>query len=164
MPVYEFYCPDCHTVYSFLSRRVSPRKRPDCPRCDRRRLERQVSRFAVSRKLGPEAETDDPLAGLDPERLERALASLAAEAQELDQDDPRQAARLMQRLSREAGLELGPGLEEMVRRLEAGEDPDVVEAELGEALEAEEPFAAGGLKRAARRLVPPRRDETLYEM
>lgn len=163
MPVYEFYCPECHTVYSFLSRRVSPRKRPDCPRCGRRRLQRQASRFAISRGLAPEGGEGTP-GGWDEARLERALASLAAEAESLDGDDPRQAARLMRRLSREAGLELGSRLEEMVRRVEAGEDPERVEAELGEALDGEEPFAAGGWKKAARRLRPPAQDDTLYEL
>ncbi len=43
MPVYEFYCPDCHTIFNFFSRRVNTAARPACPRCERPELERQVS-------------------------------------------------------------------------------------------------------------------------
>ena len=35
MPIYEFYCRDCHRVYSFLSRSVAPDRRPPCPKCGR---------------------------------------------------------------------------------------------------------------------------------
>ena len=31
MPVYEFYCPDCHMIFNFLSRRIDTRKRPPPP-------------------------------------------------------------------------------------------------------------------------------------
>ncbi len=49
MPVYEFYCPDCHRIFNFLSRTVNTEKQPDCPRCGRPRIERQVSLFAISK-------------------------------------------------------------------------------------------------------------------
>jgi hypothetical protein len=53
-------------------------------------------------------------------------------------------------------------MEEALRRMEAGEDPEAIESELGDVLEKEEPFFAG--KRARSRRAPPARDETLYEM
>jgi hypothetical protein len=58
-------------------------------------------------------------------------------------------------------------MDEAIRRLEAGEDPDEIEEEMGDALEQEDPFAAGGAAgglRNLRRRLPPSRDETLYEL
>ncbi len=59
MPIYEFYCANCHTVYSFLSKTIDTAKRPDCPRCGRPKLDRRMSRFAVStRRSEPAAEEE----------------------------------------------------------------------------------------------------------
>ena len=85
------------------------------------------------------------------------------EADRLDEDDPRQAAQLMKKLCDSAGLNMGPGMEEAMRRLEAGEDPEQVEAELGDVLESEDPFF--GLKKGSlSRPKPPARDETIYDL
>jgi putative FmdB family regulatory protein len=133
MPIYEFYCPDCHVIYNFLSTSVDTDKRPHCPRCARPRLERQVSVFAISKGLAEQG--GDDLSGLDESKMEQAMSMLAREAGSLDEEDPRQAARLMRRLSEAAGFELGPGMQEAMRRMEAGEDPEQIEAELGDVLE-----------------------------
>ncbi|GAB4375107.1 MAG: zinc ribbon domain-containing protein [Acidobacteriota bacterium] len=169
MPIYEFYCPDCHMLFSFLSRRVDPARRPDCPRCGRPDLERRPSTFAVGSRRGEdESDADDPLAGLDEQRVEQALATLEREAGSLDEEDPRQAARLMRRLTEMTGLPLGEAMEEALRRMEAGEDPEEVEEQLGDALE--DPFddgARGTPRRIAdivRRRLPPRVDPKLYEL
>ena len=165
MPIFEFYCPDCHRIFTFLSRRAAGSKVPPCPRCGKSRLARQVSRFAVSRGRS-DGPADEGTEGLDETRLEQAMASLAGEMDRLDQDDPRQMAGLMRKLYGASGLALGPGMEEAIRRLESGEDPDEIEEEMGDVLEREDPFAAGapaGVKGLRRRL-PPSRDDTLYEM
>jgi hypothetical protein len=49
-----------------------------------------------------------------------------------------------------------------MRRLEAGEDPDEVEAELGDVLENDELFTM--TKRGGRMKRPPATDETIYDM
>ncbi|MEI6128202.1 MAG: FmdB family zinc ribbon protein [Pseudomonadota bacterium] len=49
MPIYEFYCTSCNTIFNFFSRTVNVTKRPACPRCGRE-LERQVSMFSFSQK------------------------------------------------------------------------------------------------------------------
>lgn len=168
MPIYEFYCPDCHTVFSFLARSSNTKKRPTCPRCSRDDLERRASRFAVSRGRGePETEGDD--SGVDEARIERAMAELASEADGLDESDPRQMARLMRKLHESAGLPLGSGIEEAIRRLEAGEDPDRIEEEMGDLLDADDdgselPAGGGRLRGMRRRLLPPAVDETLHEL
>jgi putative FmdB family regulatory protein len=166
MPIYEFYCSECHRLYSFLSRAVSPDKRPACPRCGRPELSRRVSSFAIS-KGRQEEPSEDPFAGMDESRLEKAMESLAGEAENLNEDDPRQASQMMRKLFDATGLPLGAGMEEALRRMEAGEDMEKIEQDLGDVLE-EDPFGAG-MKEARktgrlRHALPPTVDPKLYEM
>ncbi len=163
MPIYEFYCPDCHTIFNFFSRRIDTDKRPACPQCDRPELDRQVSLFSISRGL-QDSESDD-LGGLDESRMERAMETLMREAQTVSEDDPRQAAKLMRKLYDAMGMEPTPGVEEAVRRMEAGEDPDSVEQELGDVFDNEDPFDLSVMKKTLRgKTLPPKKDETLYEL
>lgn len=163
MPIYEFYCPRCNTLFSFFSRGINTTARPPCPRCRQVRLTRQMSAFAVTgRAKGAEDGDDLPI---DEHRMEQAMQALAREAEHVNEDDPRQAAALMRKLSHLTGMELGPGMDEAIRRMERGEDPEAVEAEMGDLLESEEPFVLPSRKGGARgRRPPPRRDETLYEL
>ena len=98
--------------------------------------------------------------------MEKAMQMLAGEAENINEDDPRQAANLMRKLTDMTGLELGPGMQEALKRMEAGEDPDAIEAEMGDLLEEEEPFALAEKKGAARgrKRAAPSRDETLYDL
>ncbi len=182
MPIYEFYCVDCHMVFNFLSRTINTTKRPACPRCGRPELERRMSRFAVSRRRSEseqKASSDDLPPGFDEEKMERAMEALAQEAEGIDEDNPRQMARMMRKLFDTTGLPMGPHMEEAIRRMEAGEDPDRIEEELGELLEQEDPFGGGSEDETApapsgggggtlwaisRKLRPPRVDETLYDL
>jgi len=172
MPIYEFYCARCHAVFSFLSRTVDTDKRPDCPDCGAPRLERRASAFAVSRGRSAavvDGESPDAAAGIDEARLGRAMEQLAREAEGVDEENPRGVARLMQRFYDSTGLQLGPGMREALRRLEAGEDPEAIEAELGDVLEQEDPLGAveggpDGPGTARRRSRPPRVDPTLHEL
>ncbi len=162
MPVYEFFCEKCNTVFNFFSRSVNTTKIPDCPRC-RGRLKRQMSLFAkVSR--GSEEPADDGMPPLDEAKMEKAMAMLAGEAEKISEDDPRQAAQLMRKLTDATGLSLGAGMEEALHRLEKGEDPDRIEAEMGDLLEGEEPFLVEGRKGRSGRRPKPRVDETLYDL
>jgi putative FmdB family regulatory protein len=174
MPVYEFYCPDCHTIFNFFSRRVDTSTAPACPRCGRPELGRQASLFAISkgRKDAEEGGGEALPAGMDEERLMQAFASMAGEMDHLDDADPKQAARMMRRLFDATGLKLGDGMAEAIRRMEAGEDPDQIDAELGDTLAQEDPFTAltaakGGaeaLRHLRRELLPAARDEHWYPL
>jgi hypothetical protein len=99
---------------------------------------------------------------LDEEKLEKAMMGLAGEMEGIDENDPRQMARIMRRLTDATGMNLGPGMEEAIRRLEAGEDPDKVEAEMGDLVDAENPFTFGGIRGMRRKITPPAHDDTLY--
>jgi putative FmdB family regulatory protein len=165
MPIYEFYCEQCNTIFSFFSRSVNTDKRPTCPRCQRRALERRPSTFATLRRgKGEEGDEDFPLPDMDEAKLESAMSTLAHEAERMNEDDPRQAAQLMKKLSDMTGLNLGPAMEEALKRMEAGEDPDQIEAEMGDLLEDENPFTPEGAKKGRKLRRGPKRDETLYEL
>ncbi len=164
MPIYEFYCNDCNTIFNFFSRSVNTSKTPKCPRCKTRPLARLMSAFAFTGRAKEDGDTDE--LPFDEGRMEKAMQTLASEAESIDEDNPRQAANLMRKLTDMTGMELGPGMTEALRRMERGEDPDQIEAEMGDLLEGEDPFQLSGKKggkRAGKRPAP-RRDETLYDL
>jgi len=162
MPIYEFFCPDCNTVFNFFSSRINTEKRPDCPGCGRRELERMMSSFAV---IGRASEEDDPLAGLDESKMEKAFEGLMREAEHVNEDDPRQMATLMRRFSEQTGISLGEPMQEAIARMEAGEDPDQIEREMGDLLEDDDMFSIEGMKKKIRSGPrPPRHDDKLYEL
>ena len=165
MPIYEFYCKECHCIYNFFSKSVNTKKIPVCPKCATGKpLSRQVSMFAITGRM-PEKEGDTDLP-FDESKMEKAMALLEKEAGNINEDDPRQAANLMRKLSDMTGMELGEGMREALRRMENGEDPDQIEAEMGSMLESEDPFllpdGKGNKGRAKNRA--PRKDETLYDL
>ena len=166
MPIYEFYCADCHTIYNFFSRKVDTAARPDCPRCGRRQLERRMSRFAVSRNRRGDGGQQGDLPAEDDPKMEAAMESLMREAEGLDENDPRQLARMMRKLQQTAGLPMDAKAEEALRRLESGESPENVEAELGDLFgdAGPEPEEAAGRLRRLVRNQPPKVDETLYDL
>lgn len=143
MPIYEFYCSDCHALYNFFSSRIDTETVPPCPRCAAR-LERKPAAFATLSRRSDEGggEEDDLFAGLDEERMAGAMEAAMAEMEGAGgEDDPRQMAALFRRVGEAAGLEPGPRMEEMLARLEAGEDPDRLEEEMGDDLDSDDALA-----------------------
>lgn len=163
MPIYEFYCRKCNTIYNFFSKSVNTSKVPSCPKCKRIKLVRQMSVFAARTGSGKDDTTDDPLIGFDERKMEKAMMQFAAQAEKIKDDDPRAAAQLMRRLSETAGMKLGDGFQEAIQRLEAGEDPDKIDDEMGDILSTEDPFGQkhSGKSSAWRK---PRKNETLYDL
>ena len=164
MPIYEFYCPDCHTVFNFFSARIDTTARPDCPRCERHALARKPSRFATLKSTGESDGEEDPMAGLDESRMEGAVESLMQEMGGLEnEEDPRAMGRMMRRFSELSGLEMGDRMEELVGRMEAGEDPDSLEQEMGDDLDGESFDDFFKLKKAvAAKSRRPKVDDELY--
>ncbi len=164
MPIYEFYCDRCHMIFNFFSKTINTRKKPKCPKCKTRTLSRQMSAFAITGRAADDGDMAD--LPMDESKMEQAMQAIAGEAGDLNEDDPRQAAGLMRKLTRMTGMELGPGMEEALSRMESGEDPESVEADMGDLLESEDPFmmpvqkgkSASAKKRA------PLRDDTLYDL
>jgi hypothetical protein len=91
-------------------------------------------------------------------RMEQEVMRMTSDLDEKDAEDPRAMARMMRRLAEASGEKITPTMDEMFRRLEAGEDPDSLEEELGPQLE-EEMGEEGGEGAGA-----PTRDEGLYNL
>lgn len=162
MPIYEFYCQTCHTVFSFFSGRVDTIRQPGCPRCGREELPRRPSRFATLKHTGEEEA--DPFANFDDSKLEGAMEALMGEAGDLEnEEDPRAMARLMRRFTDLSGLEMGDRMVDFVSRLESGEDPDRLEQEMDNSMDDENFEDFFKLKKALQdRRKQPNLDEELY--
>ena len=52
---------------------------------------------------------------------------------DVDESDPQSMARMMKKMGNEMGEDLGPEFNEVVDRLESGEDPESIESSLGAA-------------------------------
>ena len=88
--------------------------------------------------------------------MERAMMDLEREIGSVDENNPRQLAAVMRRLSEASGEDLGPEMNEMIGRLEAGEDPEKVEEAMADVLGEDGPGGgAGGA---------PTYDDGLYDL
>ncbi len=149
MPIYEYLCPPCNRVFSFLVKSVSETPDPTCPKCGGKELRRRMSRFAVTGAVRKsQAKAAAPAAGADGEpaappgaadplddpRVEGEMMKLMSAAENLDENDPRQLGRLMRRMTEITGEPVEPAMEEAMRRLESGEDPEKIEADMGDLL------------------------------
>ena len=141
MPIYEFACPRCRRIYSFLSKRVKPDRVPVCPKCGNKKLSKQVSRFAMTKGLKePVAKSDaaggePPMPDLDDPRMARAMAEMERDMEHLDENNPKHMAHLMKKMK--DIMPPGTMPKEMdiaIKRLEAGEDPEKIEADMGDVL------------------------------
>ncbi|MBU0987979.1 MAG: zinc ribbon domain-containing protein [Proteobacteria bacterium] len=164
MPIYEFYCRDCNTIFNFFSKTVNTTKKPKCPKCKTRTLSRQISLVAFTGRAKEKGDFDD--LPFDESKMEQAMHMLAGEADKINEDDPRQAANLMRKLSDMTGLKLGEGMDEALKRMEKGEDPEQIEAEMGDLLEGEDPFSLSEKKGPSikARSKAPFKDDTLYDL
>jgi hypothetical protein len=183
MPIYEYYCPDNHTVYQFYAKTLAQGQTvPRCPDNPGYRMRKIVSGFAITKR----GKSDEPgpaenLAtgeGEEDARMEAAMAAMESEFANVDENDPRAMGRMMRRLAEMTGEKLDGEMEEVVRKLEEGADPDSLEEQLGgEEGEADDPYgdmpgpgaAESGKEpkeprhRFKLRRAAPRRDPKLYE-
>ena len=180
MPIYEYYCPDNHKIYQFYAKTLAQGQRvPRCPDNPKLRMVKLISPFAVTGKAREAADgAPDNAAAAGPSedpRLEAAMSSMEREFANVDENDPRAMGRMMRRMAELTGEPVGGEMEEVVRKLEEGADPDSLEDSMG-GLEGEAegpgpeagmPEAPGGgppaKRRARSRLRPPERDPGLYD-
>jgi hypothetical protein len=175
MPIYEFYCPNNHRIYSFFARSLAyAGKTPVCPDNPKYRMERMMSSFAVTGRAKESADLP-PGGDMENPRMEAMMAEMEREMSGINEQnpDPRQLAGLMRKMSAVTGEKMPVPVEEMIRRMEAGEDPERIEEEMGSQLDdigADEGGCGAtegetSVKARLRRLRgKPRRDPTLYEM
>ena len=168
MPIYEFFSPDTNKIYSFFARNLAQGSRtPRCPDKPGARMERAISRFAVTGRSKENSEGGPQNA--DP-RMEKVMAEMEREMSGMDENnpDPKAIGRLMRKMTEATGQAMPSEMEQVVRRLEAGEDPERLEEEFGDSLanlDLPDPgIDGGGIPGPKPRKAPPTRDPALYEM
>ena len=114
MPLYQYRCLNCRRRFEiFLSYNEYGVKSVNCAHCGSDQVQRRIGRIRVARS--------------EESRLESLADPSSLEGLE---DDPRALGRMMRQMSSEMGEELGPEFDEVVDRLEAGQDPEEIEKSL----------------------------------
>jgi putative FmdB family regulatory protein len=142
MPIYEFACPKCRVIFSFLSKTVNPDRTPTCPRCGNKEMRKQISRFATLRGVKepaaattPEGGEEGPMPDFDDPKVQRAMSELERDMEHLDENNPRHMAHLLRKMK---GLmpegSVPKEFDVALKRLEAGEDPEKIEEDMGDVL------------------------------
>jgi putative FmdB family regulatory protein len=116
MPTYEYRCQDCQQSFEkFLTYAAYGTTTITCPRCGSALVQRQISRVRIARSEQSRLEAmadPDQLAGIE--------------------DDPRALGRLMRQMGSELDEEMGPEFDEVVSRLEKGQNPEEIEKDMPE--------------------------------
>lgn len=111
MPTYDYRCLNCNRRFDiFLTYQEYETAKVLCPHCQSEQVQRRIGRIRVARS--EESYIEDLS---DPSKL----ADL--------EDDPKAMGRLMRRMSRELGEDMGPEFNELVSRLESGQSPEEIE-------------------------------------
>jgi putative FmdB family regulatory protein len=142
MPIYEYACPKCRVIFNFLSKRLNPDRLPVCPKCGNKKMEKQMSRFAMTKGLKEPAaappggeDPSEPMPDMDDPRVERAMMELERDMEHMDENNPKHMAHMMRKMKDI----MPPGsvpkeLDVAIKRLEAGEDPEKIEEDMGDVL------------------------------
>ncbi len=131
MPFYRYRCRACGrkiTQY-FATYAAYDEAQPTCTTCGSNDLAAVISRvaFAKSEDARMDSLADDMDMG------------------GLDENDPRSLGRWMRKMSGEMGEDLGPEFDEVVGRLESGEDPESIERTMPELAEDSGMGGLGGM-------------------
>jgi hypothetical protein len=95
-----------------------------------------MSTFAMThggKESGAEVEAPGPMPDLDDPHVERAMSELERDMEHMDENNPRHMAHLMKKMKDV----MPPGtipkeMEIAIKRLEAGEDPETIEEDMGD--------------------------------
>ncbi|MCC7209891.1 MAG: zinc ribbon domain-containing protein [Anaerolineae bacterium] len=117
MPLYEYRCDDCKRKVELYFKTYADfdAGAKACPHCQSTRLVRVISRVAFARSEESRFSSLEDDSALD----------------DLADADPATLGRFMRRMSEETGEDLGEEFNEVVGRLERGEDPEAIEATMG---------------------------------
>lgn len=111
MPVYPYRCLSCqHRFEVFLTYTEYTQKPVRCPRCASDLVQRRITRVRVARSEDSRLDDFSDLADIN--GLE---------------EDPRALGKVMRKMSREMGEDLGPEFNEVIGRLESGQSPEDIE-------------------------------------
>ncbi len=116
MPTYEYKCQNClnRTNVRMSYEEYDLAKRPRCPKCNTYSMQRIISPVRVTRSNKSRVNSMP-----SPETFSS-----------LDQNDPKSVGKLMRNMGNEMTEDLGSEFDEMVTRLESGESPESIEADL----------------------------------
>ena len=121
MPTYQYRCISCKARFErYLTYAEYDHMQVTCPNCGSDQVQRRIGRVRITKSEDRRVEDlVDPsqLAGIE--------------------DDPKALGRLMRKMGDEMGEDTGPEFDEVVSRLEKGEDPEQIERDmpdLGEGL------------------------------
>ena len=142
MPIYEFACPKCRVIFNFLSKRINPGRLPTCPKCGNKKMAKQMSAFAMPRGLKEPAASADadagdegPMPDLDDPRIARVMGELERDMAHMDENNPKHMAHMMRKMKDILPTGSMPKeLDIAIKRLEAGEDPEKIEEDMGDVL------------------------------
>jgi hypothetical protein len=152
MPIYEYYSPDNNRIYQFYAKTLAQgRTVPKCPDNPAHRMVKMLSSFAVvggrsEEPAPPEAGAAGDGPGGDPgdARMEAAMSAMEGEFASVDENDPRAMGRMMRRMAELTGERMDGEMEEVVRKLEEGADPESLEDQFGTDPAPAEAGAAAG--------------------
>jgi putative FmdB family regulatory protein len=118
MPSYEYNCLDCKRKFEiFLTYAEYGAKEITCKHCGSANIQRRIGRIRIAKS--DDSRFEDLAGGFDDPA---ALAGL--------EEDPQALGRMMRKMSREMGEDLGPEFDEVVDRLEKGQSPEEIESAL----------------------------------
>ena len=177
MPIYEFYSPDLQKIYSFFSHKVrSSDEVPTSPDGEQVSMQRLISGFSITGKQPSEIQespqTDnsdaDPFADLEPSKAKHLMQEMEKSISSIDDDnpDPKQMGNLMRKMCEMSGERIDDRMEEVVRKLEEGKDPNEIENDMEEYLSGDSIDANEENEESARKLLNQKkmtRDEELYQ-
>ena len=130
MPIYEFYCKDLQI--RFLTFFPKPSIRQKSPiKCKIKTLEKQISVVAFTGRSKGRRRVPIIFHSIAV-KWNKPCRCWPSEADKINEDDPKQAANLMRKLSHMTGIKFSEnGTYEALSRMEQGADPEQVEAENG---------------------------------
>jgi putative FmdB family regulatory protein len=133
MPIYEYRCLNCQRKVSIFWRSLGAvdASKARCTHCGSPKLTKLVSRVRVIRGGSSSAssgasDASEPGPGGDMDE------GFMREMEGMDENDPRQLGRLMRKMASQSGEDMGPEFNEVVGRLERGEDPEKIEQKMGD--------------------------------
>ena len=117
MPIYEYRCNGCQRRVEVFVQGFSPPSNPRCSRCGSQDVTRIYSRFAVRKSKSDKSVYDDILSD---SKLTHGLM----------RNDPRALAEWSRKMSRAADEDATPETDELMDRLEHGEDVSEIMEEM----------------------------------
>lgn len=160
MPIYEYVCPQCRAIFSFLSKRINPERLPHCPKCGGIELIKEISSFAMipSTKIEANANTAEN----NGSKIMQAMGELERDASRFDENNPRHTAHLMRKMQRILPENVLPAeIETVAKRLESGEKPEKIEEDMRELFSQSQHPGTEGFPKSEENFA---RDPGLYDL